>query len=92
MKLYRMFLSGYTKECYETLTDKEKVDWLGIADCSVQEAIQRFISKLDSIGVVYRYSDDMLDEFMRLEAVIVLMGQEHDNDWRKDDVDKKRSR
>ena len=58
--------SDMTKERYETLTDKEKVEWLGMAECSVQEAIQRFISKLDSIGVVYRYSDDMLDEFMRL--------------------------
>ncbi|MBQ9134756.1 MAG: relaxase/mobilization nuclease domain-containing protein, partial [Lachnospiraceae bacterium] len=58
-----------TKEHYEILTDKEKVEWLGIAECSVQDAIQRFISKLNSIGVVYRYSDDMLDEFMRLESV-----------------------
>ena len=39
-----------TKERYEVLIDKEKVEWLGIAECSVQEAIQRFISKLDSIG------------------------------------------
>lgn len=46
------------------------VEGLGIAECSVQKAIQRFISKLDSIGVVYRYSDDMLDEFMRLESVV----------------------
>ena len=58
--------SDMTKERYGALTDKEKVEWLGIAECSVQDAIQRFISKLDSIGVVYRYSDDMLDEFMRL--------------------------
>ena len=49
------------------------MELLGIADCSVQEAIQKFISKLDSIGVVYRYSDDMLDEFMRLESVKELM-------------------
>ena len=62
-----------TKERYEALTDKEKVDWLGIAECSVQDAIQRFISKLDSIGVVYRYGDDMLDEFMRLESVVAQM-------------------
>lgn len=81
-----------TKECYESLTDKEKVEWLGIADCSVQEAIQRFTNKLDSIGVVYRYSDDMLDEFMRLESVVVQMGQQHNNGRRKDDADKKRSR
>lgn len=60
-----------TKERYETLTDKEKVEWLGIVECSVQDAIQRFISKMDSIGVVYRYSDDMLDEFMRLGSVVV---------------------
>ena len=25
--------------------------------------------KLDSVGVVYQYSDDMLDEFMRQESV-----------------------
>lgn len=39
----------------------------------MQDAIQRFISKLDSIGVVYRYSDNMLDEFMRLESVVAQM-------------------
>ncbi len=65
-----------TKERYELLTDKEKVEWLGIAECSVKEAIQRFTSKLDSIGVVYRYSDDMLDEFMRLESVVAQMKRE----------------
>lgn len=65
-----------TKEHYEALMDKEKVDWLGIAECSVQDAIQRFISKLDSIGVVYRYGDDMLDEFMRLESVVAQMKRE----------------
>ena len=65
-----------TKERYELLTDKEKVEWLGIAECSVKEAIQRFTSKLDSIGVVYRYSDDMLDEFLRLESVVAQMMRE----------------
>ena len=65
-----------TKERYELLTDKEKMEWLGIAECSVQDAIQRFISKLDSIGVVYQYSDDMLDEFMRLESVVAQMKRE----------------
>ena len=67
-----------TKECYEELTDKEKVEWLDIAECSVQDAIQRFISKLDSIGVVYRYSDDMMDEFMRLDSVVAQMKRETD--------------
>ena len=52
------------------------MEWLGIADCNVQDAIQRFISKLDSIGVVYRYSDDMLDEFMRLESVVAQIKRE----------------
>lgn len=65
-----------TKERYEAFTDKEKVEWLEIADCSVQDAIQRFISKLDFIGVVYRYSDEMLDEFMRLESVVAQMKRE----------------
>ena len=68
--------SDMTKERYEALTDKEKVEWLEMADCSVQDAIQRFISKLDSIGVVYRYSDDILDEFMRLESVVTQMKRE----------------
>ena len=67
------YVPDMTKERYEILTDKEKVEWLGIAECSVQDAIQRFITKLDSIGVVYRYSDDMLDEFMRLESVAAQM-------------------
>ena len=52
------------------------MEWLGIAECSVQDAIQRFISKLDSIGVIYRYSDDILDEFMRLESVVAQMKRE----------------
>lgn len=68
-----------TKERYESLTDKEKVEWLEIANCSVQDAIHRFTSKLDSIGVVYRYSDDMLDEFMRLESVVAQMNREQEN-------------
>lgn len=74
--LQNFAIPDMTKERYEVLTDKEKVEWLGIAECSVQDAIQRFISKLDSIGVVYRYSDDMLDEFMRLEAVAGKLHQE----------------
>ena len=71
--LQNVSIQDMTKECYEALTDKEKVEWRGIAGCSVQDAIQRFISKLDSIGVVYRYSADMLDEFMRLESVVAQM-------------------
>lgn len=80
-----------TKERYETLTDKEKVEWLGIADCNVQDAIQRFISKLDFIGVVYRYSDDMLDEFMRLESVVAQMKRETEKEQGKKIESKSRS-
>ena len=76
VNLQKVESPNMTKERYEALTDKEKVEWLGIADCNVQDAIQRFISKLDSIGVVYRYSDDMLDEFMRLESVVAQMKRE----------------
>ena len=80
-----------TKERYEVLTDKEKVEWLGIAECSVQDAIQRFISKLDSIGVIYRYSDDMLDEFMRLESVVAQMERENEKEQDKKIEPKSRS-
>lgn len=65
-----MMLSEMTKERYEAMTNKEKVEWLGITDCDVQERIRRFVSKLDSIGIVYKYSADMLDEFMKLEVVV----------------------
>lgn len=58
-----------TKKRYEALTDKEKVEWLGLGECSLQESIHIFVSKLDSLGIVYKYGDDMLDEFIRLEAV-----------------------
>lgn len=58
-----------TKERYEALTDKEKVEWLGLWEYSLQESIHIFVSKLDSLGIVYKYGDDMLDEFIRLEAV-----------------------
>lgn len=79
------------KERYEALTDKEKVEWLGIAECSVQDAIQRFISKLDFIGVVYRYSDDMLNEFMRLEFVVAQMKRETEKEQGKKIESKSRS-
>jgi len=85
-----------TKERYEALTDKEKVVWLGLAECSVQEAIHRFVSKLDSIGIVYKYGDDMLDEFMRLESVVRAVNQEsvHGKDSEEEDrsLDKSRGR
>ena len=57
----------------------------------MQDAIQRFISKLNSIGVVYRYSDDMLDEFMRLESVVAQMKRETEKEQGKKIEAKSRS-
>lgn len=59
-----------TKELYEKLTDKEKVEWLGLLDCKMEESIPLFISKLESIGIVYQYGDDVLEAYLRLEAVV----------------------
>ena len=67
-----------TKEMYRSLTDKEKVEWLGLADCDLQEAIARFGEKTRAIGIVYKYSNDMLDNFMRLEAVARQMKKEQE--------------
>ena len=67
--------SSYRKK-YREASEGSWIISKGIAECSVQDAIQRFITKLDSIGVVYRYSDDMLDEFMRLESVAAQMKRE----------------
>lgn len=58
-----------TKEIYQSLTDKEKVEWLGFMDCDLQEAIIKFGERLKGIGIIYKYGDDMLDDFMKLESV-----------------------
>lgn len=65
-----------TKEIYLSLTDKEKVEWLGFLDCELNEAIVRFGEKMKGIGIVYKYGDDMLDDFMRLESVARQMKKE----------------
>lgn len=65
-----------TKEWYESLTDKEKVVWLGIMNCSVEEAILHFISKLKSVGIEYSYGAEALEEFMRLENVAEKISKE----------------
>lgn len=64
MELMQEFVRDFAKQ---SKADNEQI---------MQDAIQRFISKLDSIGVVYRYSDDMSDEFIRLEAVAEKLQQE----------------
>lgn len=57
-----------TKEWYESLTDKEKVEWLGISGCDLQTSIHIFLEKMAAIGYADKNSEEMLDEFMRLES------------------------
>lgn len=75
-----------TKELYLSLTDKGKVEWLGLSDCNLQEAIAKFGEKTRAIGIVYKYSGDMLDEFMRLEAV---MREQKREETRKEETEEK---
>lgn len=57
-----------TREWYESLTDKEKVEWLGISGCDLQTAIHIFLEKMAAMGYADKNSEEMLDEFMRLES------------------------
>lgn len=59
-----------TREIYESLTDKEKAEWIGITSDNTDESIRLFTEKMKELGITYRYSFDMLDEFMRLEEVV----------------------
>lgn len=58
-----------TREIYESLTDKEKAEWIGITSDNTDESIRLFTEKMKELGITYRYSSDMLDEFMSLEEV-----------------------
>lgn len=58
-----------TRELYEDLTDKEKAEWIGITPDNTDESIRLFTEKMKALGITYRYSSDMLDEFMSLEEV-----------------------
>lgn len=58
-----------TRELYASLTDKEKADWIGITPDNTDESIRLFKEKMKILGITYRYSSEMLDEFMRLEEV-----------------------
>lgn len=59
-----------TRELYASLTDKEKADWIGITPDNTDESIRLFTEKMKTLGITYRYSSEMLDEFMRLEAAV----------------------
>ena len=56
-----------TKESYETMTDKEKAEWIGIDGNDVYGSMNRFHEKMESIGITYKYSSDETEEFCRLE-------------------------
>lgn len=58
-----------TRELYASLTDKEKADWIGTTPDNADESIRLFTEKMKTLGITYRYSSEMLDEYMRLEEV-----------------------
>ncbi|HKM03763.1 MAG TPA: hypothetical protein VJZ04_04100, partial [Lachnospiraceae bacterium] len=58
-----------TKECYETMTDKEKAEWVGIDGNDVYGSMKQFHEKMTSIGISYQYSSDETEEFCRLEEI-----------------------
>ena len=58
-----------TKEIYESMTDKEKAEWIGIDGKDVYGSMKKFHEKLLSIGIVYQYISDETEEFCRLEEV-----------------------
>ena len=58
-----------TKEIYETMTDMEKAEWVGIDGNDVYGSMKRFHEKMTSIGISYQYSSDETEEFCRLEEV-----------------------
>ncbi len=58
-----------TKECYETMTDKEKAEWVGIDGNDVYGSMKRFHEKMTSMGISYQYSSDETEEFCRLEEI-----------------------
>lgn len=62
-------LKVVTKEIYESMTDKEKAEWVGIDGNDVYGSMKRFHEKMTSIGISYKYSSDETEEFCRLEEV-----------------------
>lgn len=57
-----------SKAWYESLTDMEKIEWLGISGCDLQTEIHIFLEKMVAIGYADKNSEEMLEEFMRLES------------------------
>ena len=59
-----------TKEIYESMTDKEKAEWIGINSNDMLVSIKQFHEKLKSIGITYQYISDETEEYCRLEEAI----------------------
>ncbi|MFA9465932.1 MAG: hypothetical protein ACERKN_16750 [Velocimicrobium sp.] len=62
-------MKAITKERYESMTDKEKAEWIGIDGNDVYGSMRRFHEKMTSIGISYQYSSDETEEFCRLEEI-----------------------
>ncbi len=59
-----------TKEIYESMTDKEKAEWIGIDGNDVYGSMKKFHEKMESVGITYKYSSDETEEFCRLEEML----------------------
>ena len=59
-----------TREIYETMTDKEKAEWIGIDNKDMLVSIKQFHEKLKSIGITYQYISDETEDYCRLEEAI----------------------
>ncbi len=68
-------LQEITKEIYGAMTDKEKVEWIGIESNDMLASIKLFHEKLQTIGITYQYISDETEEYCRLEEVIKKNGE-----------------
>ncbi len=59
-----------TKEIYESMTDKEKAEWISIDGNDIYGSMKKFHKKMESIGITYKYSSDETEEFCRLEEIL----------------------
>lgn len=64
------YTKAVTKEIYESMTDKEKAEWIGIDNKDMLVSIKQFHEKLKSIGITYQYISDETEEYCRLESLL----------------------
>ncbi|WP_051684868.1 relaxase/mobilization nuclease domain-containing protein [Clostridium sp. KNHs205] len=64
------YTKAVTREIYESMTDKEKAEWIGIDSNDMLVSIKQFHEKLKSIGITYQYISDETEEYCRLEEAI----------------------